>query len=209
VFVHISYAQVPKSDTTNGHCPSRVVYGGKSYNTIKIGMQCWLKENLDVGTMIAGTTEQSNNSTLEKYCYDNDTANCSTYGGFYEWNEAMQYTTSSDAQGICPTGWHIPTNGEFQTLQTTVGNDGNALKAVGQDTGGGAGTNTSGFFALLSGYRLNLGYFLNVGYYTTFWSSTEYDATYVYYLALYYNNSYIYFNIYNKAYGFSVRCLEN
>ena len=62
-----------------------------------------------MGTMINGISNQTNNDTLEKYCYNDDTANCSIYGGLYQWNEAMQYVTTSGAQGICPTGWHIPT----------------------------------------------------------------------------------------------------
>ncbi len=188
---------------------STVEYAGKTYNTVQIGTQCWLKENLDVGTMITGTTEQTNNSTIEKYCYNNNTANCTTYGGLYQWNEAMQYSTTPGTQGICPTGWHIPTYAELQTLGTTVANDGNALKAVGQGTGGGAGTNTSGFSALLSGFRNLIGSFANVGSYTYYWSSTEYNAAFAYYLYLYYNDSNIYFSNNNKEYGFSVRCIKD
>jgi uncharacterized protein (TIGR02145 family) len=134
---------------------SQVLYSNKTYNTVQIGSQCWLKENLDVGTRIDVTQEQTNNSTIEKYCYNNDPNNCNTYGGLYQWNEAMQYTTAEDARGICPNGWHLPTNVEFQALGTSVGGDGNALKEIGQGVGGGAGTNTSGFSALLAGFRYN------------------------------------------------------
>ncbi|MBI3194329.1 MAG: hypothetical protein HYZ34_07685 [Ignavibacteriae bacterium] len=162
---------------------STVEYGGKTYNTVQIGTQCWFKENLDVGTMITGTSEQTNNSTIEKYCYDNNTANCNVYGGFYQWNEAMQYSTTSGTQGVCSAGWHIPTHTELSTLRATVYNDGNALKAVGQGTGGGAGTNTSGFSALLSGHRNGDGSFGNGGYGTFFWSSTE-NYPYAYDLSL-------------------------
>ena len=73
---------------------SRVSYGGKDYNTVLIGSQCWLKENLDVGTMINGSNQQTNNGIIEKYCYNNVPNNCSTYGGLYQWNEAMQYFTT-------------------------------------------------------------------------------------------------------------------
>src|ERR1035437_7497296 len=139
LYIPASYSQNP--------CPNvaTVVYEGKTYNTVAIGDQCWLKENLDVGTQVNGSLEQTNNGTIEKYCYNNDPANCTTYGGLYQWNEAMQYVTTPGTKGICPTGWHIPTYAELQTLATTVSNDGNALKAVGQGTGSGAGTNTSGF----------------------------------------------------------------
>ncbi|MFA4924869.1 MAG: FISUMP domain-containing protein, partial [Ignavibacteriaceae bacterium] len=88
---------------------STVTYSGKVYHAVKIGSQTWLKENLDVGTMIQGTANPSDNGTIEKYCYNNDTANCNKYGGLYQWNEAMQYIKTEKAKGICPTGWHIPT----------------------------------------------------------------------------------------------------
>jgi uncharacterized protein (TIGR02145 family) len=151
----------------------QIYYAGKIYNTVTIGSQVWLKENLDVGTMINGTNggtnsdgQQINNGTIEKYCYGNITANCTNYGGLYQWNEAMQYVTTEGTKGICPTGWHIPTEAEFATLATTVSNDENALKAVGQGTAPGAGTNTSGFSALLVGYYN--GGFLVAGSYTFF-----------------------------------------
>jgi len=187
---------------------SKVNYGGKYYNTVLIGNQCWLKENLDVGTMITGDLNQTDNSTLEKYCYNNVPSNCTTYGGLYQWNETMQYVTNEGAKGICPTGWHIPTLAEFQTLTTTVGNDGNALKAIGQGSGSGAGTNTSGFSALLAGDRSFNGYFYNLDY-GYFWSSTEFSASTAYFLYLYYSDSVIYLIVDRKDYGFSVRCLKD
>jgi uncharacterized protein (TIGR02145 family) len=192
-------------------CPGieTVTYEGKIYNTVLIGNQCWLRENLNVGTRINGSQEMSDNSVKEKYCYNDDSANCTTYGGLYQWNETMQYVTNEGAQGICPTGWHIPKLSEFQTLSSTVGGDGNALKEIGQGTGGGAGTNTSGFSALLAGYRGYDGYFFNLGYTTYFWSSTEYDASIVNHLYLIYTDSSIYLFYYYKGYGFSVRCLKD
>src|SRR5664280_2936541 len=155
LFCSVSHSQNP--------CPGTptVDYGGKTYNTVQIGTQCWLKENLDVGTMIHGIDTAKNNGIIEKYCFNDDPATCTAYGGLYQWNEAMQYVTTEGTKGICPSGWHIPTNAEFQTLGTTVSNDGNALKAVGQ---GGTSTNTSGFSALLAGYRVYEGYFGNLGY---------------------------------------------
>jgi uncharacterized protein (TIGR02145 family) len=192
-------------------CPAipTVTYEGKIYNTVLIGSQCWLKENLDVGTMILGSQIMSNNGVKEKYCYNNDPNNCNIYGGLYQWSEAMQYTTTPGTQGICPPGWHIPTLAEFQTLKTAVNNDGNALKAVGQGSGVGAGTNTSGFSALLAGFRHYVGGFYSLGYRAYFWSSTEYDASNAYYLHLNYDNSFIDLYYGNKEYGFSVRCLKD
>ncbi|MCK9426779.1 MAG: carboxypeptidase regulatory-like domain-containing protein, partial [Ignavibacteriaceae bacterium] len=189
--------------------PSFIMYDGKAYNIIIIGTQYWLKENLDVGTMIIGSADASNNSTIEKYCYDNNAANCTTYGGLYQWNEAMAYSTTPGTKGICPTGWHIPTKAELQTLATAVNNDGNALKEVGQGTGNGAGTNASGFSALLVGYRTTNGHFGDLGVATTFWSSTEYDATSAYILNLNYYDSGIYLGNDGKEYGFRIRCLKD
>ncbi|HLF14716.1 MAG TPA: FISUMP domain-containing protein [Bacteroidota bacterium] len=186
-----------------------VEYGGNTYNTVQIGSQCWLKEKLDIGTMIPGTDTDLNNGTIEKYCYDDDTANCSLYGGLYQWDEAMQYTTAPGSQGICPPGWHIPTYEEFDTLRTTVGGDGNALKAVGQGTGGGAGTNTSGFSTVLSGFRGTTGYFSNLSNGAYFWSSTEYDEPSARHMDLHYYFTDITLNYYGKSFGFSVRCIED
>jgi uncharacterized protein (TIGR02145 family) len=188
------------------YCPGTptVTYAGKTYKTVQIESQCWLKENLDVGTMVDSLQNQSNNSVIEKYCYNNDPASCDLYGGLYQWNEAMQYSTIPSTQGICPSGWHIPTKVEFETLATTVNNDGNALKDVGQ----GMGTNTSGFSALLAGYRDYYGYFYYFGYYTKVWSSTEDDGRDAEYLHLN-QNDYMFLHWYNKDFGFSVRCLKN
>ncbi len=89
---------------------------GNTYNTVQIGSQCWLKENLNVGEMINGNENMNNNGTIEKYCYGNDLANCHTYGGLYQWDEMMQYSTTQAVQGICPLDWHI-------CLQTKNGNN--------------------------------------------------------------------------------------
>jgi uncharacterized protein (TIGR02145 family) len=192
-------------------CPGTptVDYAGKIYNTVQIGTQCWLKENLDVGTRIDGTQPQADNSTIEKYCYNNDTNNCNTYGGLYKWNEAMQYSTTPSTQGICPPGWHIPTSEEFQTLNTAVGGDGNALKAIGQGTGDGAGTNACGFSALLAGVGLSDGGSNYLGANTLFWGSTEAYPGYAHYMNLNDYNSVINVGSYYNYYGFSVRCVKD
>ncbi len=199
------------SFTTQGNpCPGTptVTYAGKTYHTVQIGSQCWLKENLDVGSRINGSGTQTDNGTIEKYCYNDDPANCDTYGGLYEWNESMQYVTTAGTQGICPAGWHIPTQAEFQVLESTVKNDGNTLKAAGQGSGSGAGTNTSGFSALLGGSRHYLGYFNSIREYIPLWSTTEYDATNASYSYLNYDDSTIRSANSSKNYGLSVRCLK-
>jgi uncharacterized protein (TIGR02145 family) len=217
LFFSNSYSQTP--------CPNlaTVVYSGKTYNTVAIGEQCWLKENLDVGTQINGSLEQTNNSLIEKYCYGDLAANCTTYGGFYQWAEAVAYTngatnTSSPSpaftgniQGICPTGWHIPTRAEFTTLATTVSNNSNALKAVGQGTGTGAGTNISGFSALLAGYRSYIGggTFSSKGSNTFFLSSTVDGVFNAYTMYLVNSDNTISVSSHTKTIGFSIRCLND
>ena len=99
---------------------------GNDYDTIEIGYQCWMKQNLNVGIRVDldTPTPQINNPTVEKYCYDDDWRYCDTDtnsenfpdGGLYTWDEAMQYTNTERAQGICPDNWHIPTWGEFYEL---------------------------------------------------------------------------------------------
>ena len=213
---NITFTDVPFTCGTN-----TITYAGQTYNTVLIGSQCWLKENLNIGTRIDGSSNQSANGTIEKYCYSDLDANCTTYGGLYQWAEAVQYqngatnTTSpspafsGNVQGICPTGWHIPTKEEYQALVTTVSNDANALKAIGQGTGSGAGTNTSGFSALLAGCRTINGAFGNLGTDTYYWRSTEYNATIAYVLNFYGYNSSIPLGYDNKEYGFSIRCVKD
>jgi uncharacterized protein (TIGR02145 family) len=101
-------------------CPEMptITYEGQVYNTVQIFSQCWLKENLNVGTMIPGTMEQLNNGTIEKYCYNNEPDSCDKYGGLYSWNELMQYVTyQQGARGICPPGWHLPQDLEWKILE--------------------------------------------------------------------------------------------
>ena len=192
-------------------CPGlpTVVYEGKTYHTILIGNQCWLKENLDVGSMITSNTSadnQTNNGVKEKYCYDNNSANCDQYGAFYQWDEAMQYSISQGARGICPSGWHIPTNAELQTLENFVNNEARKLIEIGES---GSATNETGFSALLSGYRGSNGNFYNSGIETYFWSSTQSSSFSSYYMKLVDNVSDIERNYFYKEYGYHVRCIKD
>jgi len=93
---------------------------GKKYATVLIGDQCWMAQNLDIGIRIDGGTNQSNNPDIEKYCYDDLDDNCTQWGGLYQWPELMDYVTTSGAQGICPTGFHVPTDAEFKILEGNV-----------------------------------------------------------------------------------------
>ncbi len=165
-------------------CGSSCDYGGQNYNTVQIGAQCWFKENLNIGDRIDNSGAycvqidpshdlwscQTNDSALEKYCYDNDSGNCDNYGGLYEWAEALDLpyacnnadiagacTINTPHQGICPDGWHIPTAGEQEMLAQTADDDpgctfgtcytaGGKLKSISWD-----GTDDYGFSALPAG----------------------------------------------------------
>jgi len=188
---------------------------GKTYNTVLIGTQCWMAQNLNIGTKIAGLNDQANNGIIEKYCYDDDENNCNTYGGLYQWNEAMQYSTIEGVKGICPTGWYLPTDAEWTTLTTYLGGEsvaGGKMKEAGTshwsppNTGA---TNSSGFIALPGGYRNVSGSLVYYREYAHFWSSSQIDSTNVWLrgLSCGWENASRTDNV--KTIGLSVRCLKD
>ena len=121
--VGVSYGNEVVFVTQSGvPCPDMPFfeYDGKIYHTVLIGEQCWMKENLDIGTMIFDPEIPQDNGIIEKWCYDNDPQSCNMYGGLYRWDEAMAYTTTAGAQGICPDGWHIPTDEEYKIMEGTI-----------------------------------------------------------------------------------------
>ncbi|HOW24783.1 MAG TPA: FISUMP domain-containing protein [Bacteroidales bacterium] len=210
-------------------CVAPVTFEGYTYPTVQIGIQCWFRENLKAGTMInvnTGGHLQTDNGIIEKYCYDNNPANCDTYGGLYEWNEAMQYVTEDGAQGVCPPGWHIPGDNEWKILEGTVdsqypvgdpewdrtGNRGlDAGKNLKTTTGwqdGGNGTDLFGFKGLPAGHRYDNGFY-EMGSWGQFWTSTpvQYYVSWHRYLTYYLDG------VFRTEYvggdnGFSVRCIK-
>ena len=185
---------------------------GQSYATIEIGTQCWMAENLNIGTMIQGPNNPSNNGTIEKYCVDNILANCDTYGGFYQWDEIMEYSAVEGSQGICPIGWHIPTDAEWcimeQYLDPSVicGNTlwrGTDIRA--QLTQGG----TSGFEALAPGYRNFNGTFEHYNFGSYFWTSTQTTSYLAFCRYMWSNQTGISRWAPDQIYGYSVRCVLN
>ncbi len=186
---------------------------GTSYPTVLIGTQCWMASNLNIGTRIAGTSNQTNNSTIEKYCYNNLDANCTTYGGLYQWNEAMQYVTTAGAQGICPVGWHIPTDAQQHILDDYLSPsacDPNRVNLWSCDPAGTAlkTGGSSGFNGLLAGNRGTDGSFANLSTFAFFWSSTV-SGSNAWSRLLYSSYATVSRNEYDQAYGFSVRCLKD
>lgn len=177
---------------TNVACPGldSLLYGAQWYHTIQIGGQCWMKENMNIGEMISGSQSQTNNGTIEKYCYANQTTKCDALGGLYTWDELMQYSTENRTQGICPDGWHIPTDEEFKVLEGmvdanfTIGNtvwDNNGWRGFNASTNlkstsgwmnNGNGTDMYGYRLLATGYWFEGG-FSDLTEGTTLYSSTR------------------------------------
>lgn len=214
---------------TNVSCPATptVEYEGKVYHTVQIFNQCWIKENLNAGDRINGTIEQSNNGILEKYCYENSPDSCEKYGGLYQWNEMMQYTTEPGQRGICPPDWHIPTDEEWKLLEGSIdsqygigniawddrGNRGYdagiRLKATSGWKYEGNGSDLFGFSGLPGGYRGHYGHYYEIGSYGYWYTSTDdyYDLEWSRSLG-YYNSQSYRFN-FNMEKGFSVRCIRD
>lgn len=217
---------------TNIACPGipTVEYGGQIYNTIQIFSQCWLKENLNIGEMIPGSQEMTDNEIFEKYCYDNDPAKCEVYGGLYQWDEMMDYRTIEGGKGICPTGWHIPSDEEWKVLEGAV--DGfygigdsewdDAWEWRGADAGkhlrsvsgwpDSSGTDMYGFKALPGGNRNPDGSFYMGGSLCSFTTSSHYiehnSWSWTRDIGHLTNKVNRQFNL-PKNFGFSVRCLKD
>ena len=128
---------VTVSSTTFSTCgnPFTDSRDGNIYNTVQIGSQCWMSQNLNYGTYVPLATGQSA-AGIQKYCYNDNAANCTTYGGIYEWAEMMNGSASCNGtgssqpacatpvQGICPCGWHIASHYEWTQLELAVCTDG-------------------------------------------------------------------------------------
>jgi len=196
---------------------------GQVYNTVQIGTQCWMEENLNIGTMVTGVTIMTNNGIIEKYCFYNTEDSCTIYGGLYQWNEMMQYSTQQGVEGICPANWHIPSEPEWCTVTQFIdpsvncntiygwtGTDiGTKMKSTSGWNWGGNGTNASGFNALPGGNCFGDGGFASVGSYALFWSSTEFNINLAWNWSLNYYYTGIYRGYNGKVLGLSVRCIKD
>ena len=211
----------------------------KTYATVLIGSQCWMKQNINIGTRIAGTSNQTDNATIEKYCYSDTDANCDTTnnpnypdGGLYQWDEAMQYAASCNGtgappddacatpvQGICPSGWHIPSHYELTTLERAVCTSGTCATDFPYDTtttdwrGTDEGTKlkpngSSGFEGNFAGYRKTDGSFSNRGAGASVWSSLE-SGSNAWSRDLGSGDAAVSRNAFSRLYGFSVRCVQD
>ena len=200
----------------------------KSYKTVTIGSQTWMAENLNFGTRIAGDSSQMDNNIIEKYCYDDIEANCTIYGGLYQWDEMMQYVTVEAVQGVCPAGWHLPTDDEWKTLEMELGMtqaQADAFSFRGTDQGSQLAGNellwtngaldqngtfgSSGFAVLPGGYRLITGTFIFQSIKTVFLSSSETSITRAWARLLADDELGVSRTTENKLTGVSVRCMKD
>ncbi|MBI1934701.1 hypothetical protein HYS30_03480 [Candidatus Peregrinibacteria bacterium] len=151
-------------------------------------------------------------AAIEKYCYSDNTDNCTTYGGLYQWDQAMCGSTTAGAAGICPSGWHIPTDSEQHTLDSYLATGTCDATRSGWDCSP-AGTSlktggASGFEGLLAGYRGTDGSFADQSTSAYIWSSAE-SATLAWSRDLHSGFATVSRYANNQAYGFSVRCLKD
>ncbi len=206
---------------------------GNIYQTVRIGFQCWMSENLKATVYKNGTpiphivdNSQWNALTTGAYVwYNHDPDMGDKYGAIYNW------FTVIDTNGLCPEGWHVPSDSERSTLTDFAGGTGtphgNELKSCRQVSSPLSGecnttehprwdadfvdygTDVYGFSGLPGGYRSNDGSFGFIGQYALWWTSDETTAglAKTYYLS--YDNGIVTTGSLNKKYGFSVRCIKD
>jgi len=192
---------------------------GNVYNTVIIGSQVWMKENLKLTRMNDGTTitiitdnDLWNNSTTPAYCwFNNDEKNKEGYGALYNW-----YAVNSGK--LCPEGWHVSTDEEWTELTNIFGGEALAagkLKATGTVEGGDGlwkspnlnANNESGFSALPGGDRITNGFIDQIGEWGFWWTSTSYSETHAWVRDMGANYSEVSRYRSLKTSGLSVRCL--
>ncbi len=206
---------------------------GQRYRTVEIGTQTWMAENLNYNY---------NEGTARSYCYDDDPANCEKYGRLYTWSAAMDSaawfsengkdcgygptcSVSGNVRGVCPEGWHLPSNEEWNTIanyvaaNTTGGVDsvGYALKSVSGWKNGGNGSDVVDFNVLPAGFFRSADYdgeFRQILGIAAFWSSTESreysrSSWNVYAQELTYDKTRLSSDTFSKAHALSVRCVKD
>ena len=188
---------------------------GEIYTTVSIGNQCWMAENLRYD--VPGST------TLDTV-YPGAPLN---YGRLYDWATVMNGATTSSSnpsavQGICPSGWHLPSDSEWNEMEVALGmaaadtantgwrgtDHGTKMKSTTGWNNSGNGTNASGFNAFPAGFYAS-GSFYGLGDYAYFWSSTEYSASGAWNRNLDSGSATVYRTNDTKTYGYSCRCVEN
>jgi len=177
------------------------------YRTVKIGTQTWMANNL-------------NYKVDSSWCYDDSNSNCTKYGRLYQWSAAMDTSSTYNSallnaalphQGICPSGWHVPSDAEWGTLIACAGSDSTRIKLSSTsswDTTYYKGSDSYGFNVLSAGIRNANGAFDELGVIADFWSSSEY-STAAWFRGFGYSYAYVIPNAGSKSHGWSLRCIQN
>jgi len=219
-----------KKDDDNNDTPENAfkdTRDGIVYQTVTIGNQVWMAENLRYLPGVAGPgTASVTTPCYYVYGYDGTdvnaakaTSNYTNYGVLYNWPAAMagsasSTTNPSGVRGVCPAGWHLPSDAEWTQLTDYLGGlsiAGGKIKESGTthwaspNTGA---TNEAGFTALPGGFRSSSNNFADTGKYGYWWSATENDANKAWLLYLYFDIK-AYRDNYTKELGFSVRCIKD
>jgi len=203
-----------EGDDPNGNMVSDI--DGNLYHTVAIGTQIWMTENLKTtklsdGTRIINTTDNAvwNNLTTPGYCwYNNEVSYKNTYGALYNW-----YAVNT--QKLCPAGWHVPSDAEWNTLTNYLGGDsvaGGKLKEAGNGhwiSSNAGATNESGFNALPGGNRIFNGVFDFEGVRGSWWTLTSFDSRTAWQRVIYCIYGDVSRSNYFKRFGFSVRCMKD
>ena len=203
---------------------------GQTYKTVKIGDQWWMAENLNYAYIDDPFDYEGVTSDSTSWCYDNVPVNCDKYGRLYTWSAAMDsagsWSTNGKGcgynktcsptypvRGVCPEGWHLPTQTEWNTLFTSVGGSstaGTKLKSTSGWNHSGEGSDAFGFSALPAGNRGDNGIYGSEGDHAFFWSSTEYGNSSAYNMYLFYGRDDVYLCYESsKRVGYSVRCIQD
>jgi uncharacterized protein (TIGR02145 family) len=174
----------------------------KVYQTVQIGSQCWMTSNLNYGAMIMSSAHQRDNCIPEKYCFNDLASNCQLGSIYYQWDEIMQYNDMQESQGLCPPGWHIPSESEWNTLFANYTNNGYAgtpLKNLG----------ISGFNAFMVGVKHLNNQWDFWGFSTFFWSSTPHGVFKAWAHGM--NDTVPSVSLYpsSRSNAFSVRCIKD
>jgi uncharacterized protein (TIGR02145 family) len=215
---------VPNGDNSTcfTNCGDDIEHESYNYSTVQIGDQCWFSENCRYLPEVSLSSAGSDTSPYYYvYGYEGTTvaeaqatANYETYGVLYNWPAVM-------TGGICPSGWHIPSDGEWQTMEISLGmseadaadtgsrgtDQGSQMKSTTGWNNVGNGTNSSGFNGSPGGYRYAGGFVGNGGY-GDWWSASESFGSYSWGRELNYNNDYVYRDDTTpRSHGFSARCV--
>ena len=212
-----------------GGCGDPVSYQGYDYATVQIGEQCWFAENLrsesyENGDAIPSNLSDSdweNTSSGAVAVYGEGSSDCYTYSpdgdacdeawSLNEYGRLYNWYAVDDARGLCPSGWHVPTDGEWSVLTDYLGGEsvaGVQMKASFGYAGGGNGTNSSGFSGLPGGLRTSNGLFGAAGNGGNWWSSSPYGSD-AWYRLLDFYGEYAFRHLDNPLHGFSVRCIRD